>query len=80
MKHWSSEEIHRRDGFSMVTKKGEPAFGSDLGSYWRLFQADMSVENAGARGSSPASSNFSAAKRKATAVMYSAISAAEGNR
>ena len=24
---WYGEEIHRRDGFPMISKKGEPAFG-----------------------------------------------------
>jgi hypothetical protein len=25
---WDGEEVHRRNGFAMITKKGEPPFGS----------------------------------------------------
>jgi hypothetical protein len=78
---WDTWDNKRPNFFSLIELglKSNSVW-PDLGSYWRLFQADMSAENADARGSSPASSDFSASKRKATAVMYSATSAAEGNR
>jgi len=27
LKGWNGEEVHRRDGFSVIAKKGQPAFG-----------------------------------------------------